>query len=239
MGCNLMSTDNETYVTGSATAPALLRPTHLTGLTSRLRAFSLIELLVVVVILAILMGLLLPTMVSAREYARRSVCTSNMRQIGAAIQMYAQINGGAAPLEPNMGNTLWSGRRMSIGYLYPYLNNNVDVFFCPSQLSFKIDDPVSGKQSFDVTGKVCRGTYAVRGALQFTDVTLGATVGIDRHTTSVCLTDLEAPEVDPTRMAHKDGLNALKMDGAVCWLQGESKKASETYQEYWDRLDSK
>ncbi len=203
---------------------------------ARRGAFALIELLVVISVIGILAGMLLPALAGAREQARRAVCTGNLRQIGTAIQIYAQLHGGG-PFEGNMGNTVWDGRRISIGWLSPYLGDNVDVFFCPSQVSFQKNDPASGKQNFDVPGKVCRGTYVVRGALQFEGVAPGAAVPVDRYPTSVCATDLEAPTVDPARTAHRDGINALRLDGSVHWLQGESKRASETYQEYWDRLD--
>ncbi len=62
------------------------------GKEARLVGFTLIELLVVISIIALLLAILLPSLHRARENARCTVCGSNLRQIGSALSLYADVS---------------------------------------------------------------------------------------------------------------------------------------------------
>jgi prepilin-type processing-associated H-X9-DG protein/prepilin-type N-terminal cleavage/methylation domain-containing protein len=62
-----------------------------------LRAFTLLELLVVIAIIAILAAMLLPVLSAAKKRAAQATCINNQKQLGLGMQMYVQDNGDTFP----------------------------------------------------------------------------------------------------------------------------------------------
>src|SRR5687767_7756899 len=75
------------------------------GRMRRKHAFTLVELLVVIGIIALLVGILLPALNRARQSANSVWCLSNLRQMGTAMFMYAQAHKDRLPLSYWNGDT--------------------------------------------------------------------------------------------------------------------------------------
>ncbi len=99
----------------------------------RASAFTLIEILVVISIIAILAAILFPAFARARENARRTSCLSNLRQIGLGLQQYTQDydeqNSRSWYVSSGASDALGSYKWMDA--IYPYVKSE-QIFNCPS-----------------------------------------------------------------------------------------------------------
>ena len=109
--------------------------------------FTLIELLVVISIIALLIAILLPALGAARESARLSQCSSNLRQQGIGTMFSANDRKGQLPLVSEENGGIWNMQQNHASRWFLLRNNNwnlgtiwtdqtipnPEVFYCPSQ----------------------------------------------------------------------------------------------------------
>lgn len=226
-------------------------------------AFTLIDLLTSIAVIAVLIGLLLPSLSLARETTRRIVCSSNVRQIGLGLAMYQDDYGklppsrfvaaedADAPPQPRSANfaadtegrephnvlfaRLAGGSWDGLGYLFiqDYLSQ-FGVFYCPSH----------------------HGKYPLREQTPYWGETdseivinyqFRADTGDQTQTRSALLSDGLRTRED---YSHKVGTNVLRRDLSVGWFSDpagalvaqlpqtpDEAAAAEKVRQVWQELD--
>lgn len=92
----------------------------------RQKAFSLMELLIAIAIISFLSSMIFPALWKGREAGRKSLCMSNLHQIGMALEMFYQDSNKY----PEADRFSYDGANSIITYLSSYVG--IEVFKCPT-----------------------------------------------------------------------------------------------------------
>jgi prepilin-type N-terminal cleavage/methylation domain-containing protein len=115
------------------------------------RAFTLVELLVVITIIGVLTGLLLPVVAKARGGAARARCAGHLHEVGHMLQMYFGENRNTLPklnMMPSLRPPL-NGNPSLVQLLAPYAQGGTGVFQCPAdQITQPTQDAPPGFETY-------------------------------------------------------------------------------------------
>lgn len=223
-------------------------------------AFTLIEVLVVIAIVALISALALPAFSRSREQAKRSKCLGHIRQVYGAVGAFAAQNDGEIPVGYRMGKkqfatTLYSGsigRYVLLGKLFEsgFLTDPA-VLFCPSER-----DPKQAWNTPDnpwppASSKNTQGGYACAPLVDWGTEDAPASwprlAGLERG--ALLADGFGLPARVDSR--HIDGINVLSSDGSAQWVLREKidadlrqceslgSQANDAQQRIWDILSGK
>jgi len=217
-------------------------------------AFTIVELLVTITIIATLIGIIVPAVSSARQTARRTQCITRLREVGIAASMYLQAEKSGLPSlnnEPEDGHwqynyIIWDGRDFDHNF-GPMIETNLfpdmRVLYCPTQESpfhqlNTFVNPWPVKQLLDT-----RAGYGRRPRLTGMDLTQ-----VPGHW--ALFADLfHTPAY--VESSHRNGINVCHADGSVRWAGGinlvtnnpmtlpTSLIDNPTMMQIWEQLDAK
>jgi prepilin-type N-terminal cleavage/methylation domain-containing protein/prepilin-type processing-associated H-X9-DG protein len=207
------------------------------------RAFTLVELLVVIGIIAVLISILLPAMNRAREMSKRTGCASNLRQLAFGAIMYAGENRGWFPLgvlntdgpgdgaymfwNRNITNQRTIGKYRGEGIIVDEgYTPDPRVLYCPSYngltLGVEVSVPPGGgyfpNASPPAAQLYMQSCYHYRCSFNISVKPWGIPARMGHNDGAALFADAFS---DPTRsvnVAHGDGYNVCYIDGHVTYL---------------------
>ena len=203
----------------------------------RNKSFTLIELLVVIAIIAILAAMLLPALSKARERARATKCTSNLRHLGTIFAMYTDANEGYLPhawVDAATHPTVWFKAIQHTGT--GSLTELNKMLLCPSSQGEEMKSPL-------LSG-VSTGLNYYAGACKITIVKVPTSVVLLSETTFegrnyvlLGLNSTAAPGGGRNAMRHDKRCNIVMMDGHTDSIKEAFPSKTGIVSGYWMGLD--
>jgi type II secretory pathway pseudopilin PulG len=224
------------------------------------RGFSLLDLLVSIAVIALLIAILLPSLSSVQQTARRAVCGSNVRQLGLGLALYAGAYQDAMPpsafrrpgsdapeemvklfVDPNSGDVVpdrgWDG----LGHLHgDDIISTPGVFYCPSHKGEHPIERYRAAWTNPGTGPIV-GNYHYRGTPRG-----DGRLSHIRPASTALIADALRTRAE---FNHGNGANVLRADMSVFWFMDttgeflmllpadEQQLSSQPIYNAWNQLD--